>query len=164
MVSVHIPGTMEKRGGKCGCPIQRSCEKSKFLSKSLRRSPKAVRERLAVCGSDRKTYRSQHHLECSRQLNSRKCRVALICIHYHAYSRHTVTYVIRSNWILKICTKYITDYVCEIEPNRVRPPWKQRSMPRHPFAVPMASRTSAMRPCCVPQPECSPVRISAVNG
>lgn len=61
---------LEKRGGKCGCPVQRSCQKMKYLTKSLKLAPKRVRERYAVCGSDNRTYRHSHHLECARRFNA----------------------------------------------------------------------------------------------
>lgn len=37
---------------------------------SLKALPRRERERYAVCGSDNRTYRSQHHLECARRFNA----------------------------------------------------------------------------------------------
>lgn len=66
------PRLREKIGGVCGCPFQRSCEKAHELQQSLRSAPINERTKFVVCGSDWRTYRSQHHLECTRRYNS--CR------------------------------------------------------------------------------------------
>ncbi|XP_037044515.1 serine protease inhibitor dipetalogastin-like [Bradysia coprophila] len=64
------PRLREKIGGVCGCPFQRSCEKAHELQQSLRSAPIHERTKFVVCGSDWRTYRSQHHLECTRRYNS----------------------------------------------------------------------------------------------
>lgn len=64
------PRLREKIGGVCGCPFQRSCEKAHELQQSLRSAPINERTKFVVCGSDWRTYRSQHHLECTRRYNS----------------------------------------------------------------------------------------------
>lgn len=64
------PRLREKIGGVCGCPFQQSCEKAHQLQQSLRSAPVNERTKFVVCGSDWRTYRSQHHLECTRRYNS----------------------------------------------------------------------------------------------
>lgn len=59
----------EKVGGVCGCPVQRSCEKVHKLQESLKSASITERTKFLVCGSDLRTYRSEHHLECSRPYN-----------------------------------------------------------------------------------------------
>lgn len=59
----------EKVGGTCGCPIQRSCERVFKIQESLRSASIMERTKFLACGSDLRTYRSEHHLECSRPYN-----------------------------------------------------------------------------------------------
>lgn len=59
----------EKIGGPCGNPIQRSCEKVTKIHESLKSASITERTKFLACGSDLRTYRSEHHLECSRPFN-----------------------------------------------------------------------------------------------
>lgn len=73
-VLCHRPrGLKEKVGGACGCPAQRSCEKAHEIQMALRSASITDRVKFIVCGSDRRTYRSQYHLECSKRFNN-KCK------------------------------------------------------------------------------------------
>lgn len=74
----------ERIGGICGCPYQRSCEKSSQLQKAIRFAPIKERQQFVVCGSDRKTYRSRHHLECARQYNSCKAFLHINFMVFHS--------------------------------------------------------------------------------
>lgn len=62
-------GLREKVGGACGSTFQRHCERAHEIQLSLRRAPINERTRYIVCGSDMRTYRSKHHLECTRRFN-----------------------------------------------------------------------------------------------
>lgn len=62
-------GLHEKVGGACGSTFQRHCERAHEIQLSLRRAPINERTRYIVCGSDMRTYRSKHHLECTRRFN-----------------------------------------------------------------------------------------------
>lgn len=64
--SMHV---REKVGGTCGCPVQRSCERVRKIQESLKTATLSERTKFLVCGSDLRTYRSEHHLECSRPYN-----------------------------------------------------------------------------------------------
>lgn len=66
--------TREKIGGTCGSPIQKSCEFAHRIQQSLMSAPASERTRFIVCGSDLRTYRSEHHLECSRRYNQCKMK------------------------------------------------------------------------------------------
>lgn len=59
----------EKIGGICGNPVQRSCEKVGRINDSLKTASINERTKFLACGSDFRTYRSEHHLECSRLYN-----------------------------------------------------------------------------------------------
>lgn len=59
----------EKAGGVCGCPMQRSCERLQKLQRSLSAAAISEWTKYLVCGSDLRTYRSEHNLECSRRYN-----------------------------------------------------------------------------------------------
>lgn len=59
----------EKIGGTCGNPTQRSCEKVQKIHDSLKSASITERTKFLACGSDLRTYRSEHHLECSRPFN-----------------------------------------------------------------------------------------------
>lgn len=59
----------QKLGGACGAPKQKSCEAAERLQKSLQSATGNENIRFIVCGSDLKTYRSEHHLECSKHYN-----------------------------------------------------------------------------------------------
>lgn len=59
----------EKIGGACGNPTQRSCEKVTKIHESLKSASINERTKFLACGSDLRTYRSEHHLECSRPYN-----------------------------------------------------------------------------------------------
>lgn len=67
--AVHL---REKVGGTCDCPIQRSCERVQKLQESLKSASLNEKTKFLACGSDLRTYRSEHHLECSRPYN--RCR------------------------------------------------------------------------------------------
>lgn len=73
-------GLREKVGGACGCPFQRSCERAHAVQESLRQAPISERTKFIVCGSDRRTYRSKHHLECTRRYNTCKFTFLLIAV------------------------------------------------------------------------------------
>ncbi|XP_055706453.1 serine protease inhibitor dipetalogastin-like [Phlebotomus papatasi] len=70
------PRIHEKLGGKCFCPFQMSCEFATLINRSFFNATRAEKERYIVCGSDRRTYRSHHHLECSRRLDRYLYRVS----------------------------------------------------------------------------------------
>lgn len=59
----------EKVGGICGSPVQKSCEKVHKIQESLKTASISERTKFLACGSDLRTYRSEHHLECSRSYN-----------------------------------------------------------------------------------------------
>lgn len=65
-------GLREQAGGKCGCPFQLSCKRSREILNSIRGASQEERSKFAVCGSDNTSYRSKEALECSRRFNSRK--------------------------------------------------------------------------------------------
>lgn len=60
----------ERVGGTCESTSQRNCQLAHRLQQSLRSAPGNEQTRFLVCGSDLRTYRSKHHLECSRRYNS----------------------------------------------------------------------------------------------
>lgn len=59
----------ERVGGVCGNPVQKSCEKVHKIQESLKSASITERTKFLACGSDLRTYRSEHHLECSRPYN-----------------------------------------------------------------------------------------------
>lgn len=59
----------EKLGGVCGSPVQKSCEKVHRIQESLKSASITERTKFLACGTDLRTYRSEHHLECSRPYN-----------------------------------------------------------------------------------------------
>lgn len=61
----------EKTGGACGCNSQKSCQQSHEFHRQMKTLSHSERSLYAVCGSDWRTYRTRHHLECSRRFN--KC-------------------------------------------------------------------------------------------
>lgn len=62
-------GLREKVGGACGSTFQTHCERAHEIQLTLRRAPINERTRYILCGSDMRTYRSKHHLECTRRFN-----------------------------------------------------------------------------------------------
>lgn len=70
----------EKVGGSCGCPVQRSCEKVHRIQDSLKSAAITERTKFLACGSDLRTYRSEHHLECSRPYN--RCKVQKVHVYF----------------------------------------------------------------------------------
>lgn len=60
----------ERLGGRCDSPSQRSCQLAHRLQRSLGSAPGSEQTKFLVCGSDLRTYRSKHHLECSRRYNA----------------------------------------------------------------------------------------------
>lgn len=69
---IHPASLREKVGGICGCPFQRSCEKAREIQRIIRQAPVSERLEFVVCGSDWRSYRSKHHLECARRYNGCK--------------------------------------------------------------------------------------------
>lgn len=81
--SMHV---REKIGGTCGNPTQRSCEKVQKIHDSLKSASITERTKFLACGSDLRTYRSEHHLECARPYNR--------CNTFDSNSAHTSTLAI----------------------------------------------------------------------
>lgn len=76
----------EKVGGVCGSAVQRSCEKVHKIQESLKTASINERTKFVACGSDLRTYRSEHHLECSRPYNRCKCIIACVPIYFTPFS------------------------------------------------------------------------------
>lgn len=86
----------EKVGGPCGNPTQKSCEKVRKMQESLKTASITERTKFLACGSDLRTYRSEHHLECSRPYN--RCRFTSFCsfltFKLHFSSAYWLVYVV----------------------------------------------------------------------
>lgn len=75
----HYPALpREKLGGSCGDSKQKSCETANRLQNALSSASGTEKLRYIVCGSDLKTYRSEHHLECSKRYNPSKNKCYII--------------------------------------------------------------------------------------
>lgn len=86
-------GLREKVGGACGSTFQRHCERAHEIQLSLRRAPINERTRYIVCGSDMRTYRSKHHLECTRRFNFSEYNIGLL--YFMIIMTLTLDYVFR---------------------------------------------------------------------
>lgn len=122
----------EKIGGPCGNPTQRSCEKVTKLHESLKSASITERTKFLACGSDLRTYRSEHHLECSRPFN--RCNTFDKQILYFGSSENNFFF------FYQIYHWHILDAV-SISMTFARRNWNMFKQQRR-FAVPMAIHTS----------------------